>query len=86
MLATLLLSLRGTPFIYQGQEIGMTNFDFTSMEQVQDVESHSIWRDGKKASHPGGLPLAHDQDANRAITRARRCSGTKAKTAASRRA
>lgn len=42
LLATLLLTLRGTPFIYQGQEIGMTNFDFTSMEQVQDVESHNV--------------------------------------------
>ena len=56
MLATLLLSLRGTPFIYQGQEIGMTNFDFTSMDQVQDVESYSIWRTAKKRLHiPAGL-------------------------------
>lgn len=42
-LALLLLSLRGTPFIYQGQELGMTNFDFTAMDQVEDVESHQIW-------------------------------------------
>ncbi|NLU23323.1 MAG: alpha-glucosidase [Clostridiales bacterium] len=44
LLATLLFTLRGTPFIYQGQEIGMTNFDFTSMEQVQDVESKNVDR------------------------------------------
>ncbi|WP_461205841.1 glycoside hydrolase family 13 protein [Clostridium sp. DL1XJH146] len=42
MLSTMLLSLRGTPYIFQGQEIGMTNFDFTSMDQVQDVESHNV--------------------------------------------
>jgi len=44
MLCVLLLSLRGTPFIYQGQEIGMTNFDFTSMEQIRDVESFNVYR------------------------------------------
>ena len=42
LLATMLFTLKGTPFIYQGQEIGMTNFDFTSMAQVQDVESRHI--------------------------------------------
>lgn len=42
LLATMLFTLKGTPFIYQGQEIGMTNFDFTSMAQVQDVESRNI--------------------------------------------
>ena len=42
MLGTLLLTLRGTPFIYQGQEIGMTNFDFTGMEQIRDVESQHL--------------------------------------------
>ncbi|WP_255312330.1 alpha-amylase family glycosyl hydrolase, partial [Zymomonas mobilis] len=31
LLATMMLSLRGTPFIYQGQEIGMTNFPFRSI-------------------------------------------------------
>lgn len=43
MLCTLLFSLRGTPYVYQGEEIGMTNFDFTSMEQLDDVESHNVW-------------------------------------------
>ena len=42
MLATMQLTLRGTPFIYQGQEIGMTNFDFTRLSQLDDVESHNI--------------------------------------------
>jgi len=44
MLAVLLLSLRGTPFIYQGQEIGMTNFDFKTMDQIRDIESHNVYR------------------------------------------
>ena len=44
MLATLLLTLRGTPFLYQGQEIGMTNADFQSLDDLNDVESHNIDR------------------------------------------
>ena len=42
MLALMQLTLRGTIFIYQGQEIGMTNFDFTELQQLQDVESYNI--------------------------------------------
>ena len=43
LLGTLLLTLKGTPFIFQGEEIGMTNFDFTSMDEIQDVESKNIY-------------------------------------------
>lgn len=42
MLAGLLLSLRGTPYIYEGQEIGMTNGDFKDLSEMQDVESHTV--------------------------------------------
>lgn len=42
LLATLLLTMRGTPFIYQGQEIGMVNFDFDRMRQLNDVESKNV--------------------------------------------
>ncbi len=52
LLATMLLTLRGTPFLFQGQEIGMTNFDFTSMEQVRDVESHNVYRLAKRLHFP----------------------------------
>ena len=31
--------MRGTPYIYQGEEIGMTNAGYTSIEQYRDVES-----------------------------------------------
>jgi len=55
LLAVLLLTLKGTPFIYQGQEIGMTNFDFTSMEQIKDIESHNVYHLAKKLGFPARL-------------------------------
>ncbi|MFB0920720.1 MAG: alpha-glucosidase, partial [Oscillospiraceae bacterium] len=39
LLATMLLTLKGTPFIFQGQELGMINRDFLSMGELRDVES-----------------------------------------------
>lgn len=39
MLATVIHCLRGTPYIYQGEELGMTNTDFTEIGQFRDVES-----------------------------------------------
>ncbi|CCU80117.1 Trehalose-6-phosphate hydrolase [Halanaerobium saccharolyticum subsp. saccharolyticum DSM 6643] len=39
LLATMLLTLPGTPFIYQGQEIGMTNVDFDSIEDYDDIKT-----------------------------------------------
>ncbi len=39
MLATALHCMRGTPYIYQGEEIGMTNPQFNSLEDYRDVES-----------------------------------------------
>lgn len=38
-LATVLHLQRGTPYIYQGEELGMTNFPFTAVEQLQDIEA-----------------------------------------------
>ena len=37
LLATFLLTMRGTPFIYQGEEIGMTNVEFDALDDVDDV-------------------------------------------------
>jgi oligo-1,6-glucosidase len=37
LVATFLLTMRGTPYVYQGAEIGMTNDDFRSLEEVDDV-------------------------------------------------
>lgn len=39
MLATVLHLMRGTPYIYQGEEIGMTNAGFTLIDQYRDVET-----------------------------------------------
>jgi oligo-1,6-glucosidase len=39
LLATLLYTLRGTPFCYQGEELGMTNYPFESLEEVEDVDT-----------------------------------------------
>lgn len=39
MLAGMIHMLRGTPYIYQGEEIGMTNAGFTDISQYRDVES-----------------------------------------------
>jgi len=43
MLATLLLTLKGTPFIYEGEEIGMENYPFKSIEEVEDVSPRNIY-------------------------------------------
>lgn len=44
-LATMSLMQRGTPFIYQGDELGMTNFPFTSIEQFDDISARNLWRE-----------------------------------------
>lgn len=47
MLAATIHLMRGTPYIYQGEEIGMTNADFTDIADYRDVESinyHDILR------------------------------------------
>ena len=42
MLLGLIFSLRGTPFVYQGEEIGMTNGAFNSLDEIMDIESHNV--------------------------------------------
>lgn len=39
MLATVLHLHRGTPYVYQGEELGMTNAHFTRLDQYRDIES-----------------------------------------------
>ena len=45
MFATMVLTLQGTPFIYQGEEIGMTNPNFTSIDEYKDVESINAYNE-----------------------------------------
>ncbi|SDR05460.1 alpha,alpha-phosphotrehalase [Virgibacillus salinus] len=51
MLATTLHMMKGTPYIFQGEEIGMTNPNFTQIDDYRDVESlnayESLLRSGK---------------------------------------
>lgn len=44
MLATVIHFMQGTPYIYQGEELGMTNPHFTSISQYRDVESLNYYQ------------------------------------------
>ena len=43
LLAVMQFTLRGTPFIFQGDEMGLRNYDFTTMEQITDVEAKGLY-------------------------------------------
>ncbi len=43
-LGTMYFFMQGTPFIYQGQEIGMTNFKFPSIEDFDDVAAKNTYQ------------------------------------------
>ena len=45
MLATILHGMQGTPYIYQGEELGMTNADFESIDQFRDIETLNMYRE-----------------------------------------
>ncbi|KRA66120.1 oligo-1,6-glucosidase [Caulobacter sp. Root655] len=45
VLNTLILTQRGTPFLYQGEELGMTNSPFESLDDFDDLEVAGRWRD-----------------------------------------
>lgn len=44
MLGTCVHFMRGTPYVYQGEELGMTNAHFDSIDQYRDVESQNYYR------------------------------------------
>jgi oligo-1,6-glucosidase len=44
LLETMLLTLRGTPYIYQGDELGMTNYPFKSIDQFNDIEARNGYK------------------------------------------
>ena len=45
LLATLVHMLQGTPYVYQGDEIGMTNVAFESIEEYRDVATRNMYRE-----------------------------------------
>lgn len=51
MLATVLHMMQGTPYIYQGEEIGMTDPGFASIEQYRDIESLNAYSNMKRAGY-----------------------------------
>ncbi len=57
MVAGLLMTLRGTPFIFEGQEIGMVNGDFRDLSEIEDIESHNVYAVAKSLGIPKGIRL-----------------------------
>lgn len=54
MLATCLHMMQGTPYIYQGEELGMTNYPFTDLKEFKDIESihaYKDWVESGRVSH-----------------------------------
>lgn len=45
MLATCLHMMQGTPYVYQGEELGMTNYPFTSLDEFRDIESINAYHE-----------------------------------------
>ncbi len=82
MLAMVLHGMQGTPYIYQGEEIGMTNPHFSSISDYRDVESHNMFIE-RAAQGKARTNCWRSSPASRATTAARRCRGTPARTVAS---
>ena len=57
MLATLLYGLQGTPYIYQGEELGMTNVRYP-MEEYRDIETLNLYRERIAQGFPESSVLA----------------------------
>lgn len=69
MLAGMIHLMRGTPYIYQGEEIGMTNPHYTSIEQYVDVESRNYYeillKEGKMEAEALEILAARSRDNSR---------------------
>ena len=68
-LATVLMTLRGTPFIYEGEELGMTNAKYTDIAQYRDVESLNYYQilldEGKSQDEALAILAARSRDNSR---------------------
>ena len=59
MLATCLHMMQGTPYVYQGEELGMTNYPFQSPADFRDIESinaYREWCESGKTAHEDFWP------------------------------
>lgn len=45
LLAVMQFTLKGTPFVFQGDEMGLANYRFTSMDQITDVEAKGYYEE-----------------------------------------
>ncbi|WP_100351185.1 alpha-glucosidase [Luteimicrobium subarcticum] len=68
-LATVLHLHRGTPYVYQGEELGMTNVPYASIDDAQDVESLNAYAEAVAGEAPGGLTPERVLDGIRAMGR-----------------
>ena len=64
-LGTLLLTLEGTPFIYQGEELGMTNVAFPRIEDYQDLSTHHRYRQNLAQGWTPERALTHEHTYSR---------------------
>lgn len=86
MLAILLHGMKGTPYIYQGEEIGMTNIDFNSIEDFADIEAINAYKERlslgcdkkdvlnslrAKARDNARTPMQWNDEANAGFTKAK---------------
>lgn len=53
MLVTIMMTLKGTPYIYEGEEIGMTNYPFKDLSEYRDIETFNML---EKESVKRGIP------------------------------
>lgn len=70
MLATALHFLKGTPYIYQGEEIGMTNVAFDSLQQYKDIETLNFYQVKTQSgvSHEHMMQAIHENSRDNART------------------
>ncbi|MBP9996263.1 MAG: alpha-glucosidase [Lachnospiraceae bacterium] len=66
LLAVMQMTLKGTPFVYQGEEMGICNYDFKSMDDLEDVESKGFYKrfidEGKTKEEAFRLILSGTRD------------------------
>ena len=71
LLAVMQFTLKGTPFVYQGDEMGLANIDFASMDEIQDVESKGMYKqlldEGKTEAEAFRIVKAGTRDHARAL-------------------
>ncbi|MFA5481737.1 MAG: alpha-amylase family glycosyl hydrolase, partial [Bacilli bacterium] len=65
MLAMMIMFLKGTTFVYQGQEIGMTNIGTHDMSKVKDISAHNVYNLLRKLKIPHKLALKLVDNNNR---------------------